>query len=145
MEDKLKICIDHFRILVDTSKLSASLNPDQLFSVRPGPLLRSTDNGSPTHMPISSTAFSKAIVKRWKAAELELNGSVSLNLTSHSARRGVVFHLREIVARMIEVPVALGEELIDSHFRWSPTEGRMRKRYTGHLSRKLRLLVSRFL
>jgi hypothetical protein len=110
-----------------------------------GPLLRSTQGGRPTHMPISYNTFASDIVGYWKNFELKEMGGASMRLSTHSGRRGSVKHVRLLLARMPELAAKLTDEIVDQHYRWLPSEGRMRKHYTGHLDLELRLLVTRYI
>ena len=72
-------------------------------------------------------------------------GKPSLRLSTHSGRRGSVKHVRLLLSRRPELAAKLTDEIVDQHYRWLPSEGRMRKHYTGHLDRELRLLVTRYI
>ena len=77
--------------------------------------------------------------------EIQMNGiKASLKLPTHSGRRGSVKYVRLLMAKIKWLGDNLTDEIVDQHYRWLPSYGHMRKHYTGHLDRLLRLLVTRF-
>ena len=65
----------------------------------------------------------------------------SLHIVSHSGRHTATCRARIMIIQT-EVPPGLIDELIDGHMKWEAQDGRMRKRYTGHLDLKYRLCVT---
>jgi hypothetical protein len=120
---------------------SQQLLDDLPISIKSGPLLRSTFGTKATHMPISGNSAAKEVVKLWKTAEKLETKANSLHIVSHSGRHTATCRARIMIIQT-EVPPGLIDELIDGHMKWEAQDGRMRKRYTGHLDLKYRLCVT---
>jgi hypothetical protein len=120
---------------------SQQLLDDLPISIKSGPLLRSTFGTKATHMPISGNSAAKEVVKLWKTAEKLETKTNSLHIVSHSGRHTATCRARIMIIQT-EVPPGLIDELIDGHMKWEAQDGRMRKRYTGHLDLKYRLCVT---
>ena len=95
-------------------------------------------------MPILYNTFSNDIVGYWRDVEIRKMGKTSLRLSTHSGRRGSVKYVRLLMAKIEWLADNLTDEIVDQHYRWLPSEGKMRKHYTGHLDLALRLLVTRY-